>query len=314
MRALRLATFNVLHGVRPTDGLTLPGKLTEAVCALGADVLALQEVDRLQPRSQAVHQTETAARALGAVAWRYIPALLGTPNPERRWTAATVDDGAHTAGPSYGIGLVSRLPVLSWHVRRFPPARFGAPLRVPGEPRLVMSPDEPRVAVAAVVRGPAGVFTVANTHLSFVPGWNVSQLRQVVRWLGTLPGPRLLLGDLNLPGRLPARLTGWAQLARALTYPSYRPRVQLDHVLADGVDHDAVEYQTARTLSVSDHRALLVDVDPRVLVALPRQRSRGVPTRMPRQRDRSSDDQLSKAARLSRSGRASGRSVRPSRT
>jgi endonuclease/exonuclease/phosphatase family metal-dependent hydrolase len=55
--------------------------------------------------------------------------------------------------------------------------------------------------------------------------------------------------------------TRWAQLARAATYPSYRPRVQFDHVLADGIAASAVRGSQAMRLPVSDHCALVVDLD-----------------------------------------------------
>jgi endonuclease/exonuclease/phosphatase family metal-dependent hydrolase len=103
--------------------------------------------------------------------------------------------------------------------------------------------------------------TVVTVHLSFVPGRNALQLRRVARWAGQFPAPRLLLGDLNLPGRLPARITGWRQLARTATYPSYRPRVQFDHLLASGsCGIRASQVQAMRT-TVSDHSALCVDLE-----------------------------------------------------
>ena len=68
-----------------------------------------------------------------------------------------------------------------------------------------------------------------------MPGWNVAQLRALARWARAFPGPRLLVGDLNLPGARAAagRPAGHSSRAAA-TYPSWRPRVQFDHVLADG--------------------------------------------------------------------------------
>jgi endonuclease/exonuclease/phosphatase family metal-dependent hydrolase len=55
-------------------------------------------------------------------------------------------------------------------------------------------------------------------------------------------------------------LTGWVDLARAPTYPSWRPRVQWDHILSRGVGTDDVREATAIRLPVSDHNALVVDV------------------------------------------------------
>jgi endonuclease/exonuclease/phosphatase family metal-dependent hydrolase len=251
-----VATFNLLSGRSLTDGVARPELLSEAAAQLDADVVGLQEVDRAQDRSGGADQAALVAAALGATAWRFVPALDGTPGGT--WTPSSADDGALTEGPSYGVALVSRLPVRSWRVRRFGPAPVGLPLLVPGNRGLTRVADEPRVAVAAVLEGPAGPFTVLTAHLSFVPGWNVRQLRAISRWAATLPAPRLLLGDFNLPGGVPRVVSGWTQLARVATYPSWRPRVQFDHVLAD-TPLQVAAAQAVR-LPVSDHCALAVDL------------------------------------------------------
>lgn len=281
MGQLRVATANLLHGMSLDDGTASEQALTAAIGSLDADVVALQEVDRRQERSGGVDQTELAAAALGALDWRFVPALLGTPDPARTWRPAP--DGAMVGpggavvgpgggrpadrdlidGPSYGIGLASRLPVQRWAVRRFAASRASLPLLVPAQPRprLMLIPDEPRSGLAAVVEGPSGPFTVVTAHLSFVPGTNVRQLRVLARWALQFPAPRLLLGDFNLPGSIPRRVTGWARLARVATYPSYGPRVQLDHVLGSNLGPEAVRAVTAPRLAVSDHCALVVDLD-----------------------------------------------------
>jgi endonuclease/exonuclease/phosphatase family metal-dependent hydrolase len=257
---VRLATFNLLHGRSVAHGGVDEAELRAAVAVLAADVLALQEVDRNQERSGSLDQTAVVADELGAAWWRFLPSMNGTPG-KQTWTTATDDDGAHAPGPTYGVGLVSRLPVRSWSVRRFGPAPVPMPLMVPGRRGLTWVPDEPRVAVAAVIDAPFGPLTAIATHLSFVPGWNVAQLRDLVRWSRAFPGPRFLLGDLNLPGPVVGRVTGWARLARTPTYPSDRPRVQFDHVLSDRVDASSVSSAAGLQLPVSDHRAVTVDVD-----------------------------------------------------
>ncbi len=244
--------------------------MRDAAAALDADVLGLQEVDVDQPRSSHAHQVRVVADAMAAPHWRFAPAVAGTPG-EPGWQHATAEhDGGEDGpgrptGPLYGVGMVSRLPVLEWRTTRFDPSRWSLPLLVPGDPRprFVRVADEPRAAIAAVIQGPNGPFTVATAHLSFVPGHNVRQLRQLRIWLAGLPRPLVLLGDLNLPGRIPARVTGWAPLVRAATYPSMRPRVQLDHVLADGLTPLQLAGATPRVhlLPVSDHAAVTVDLD-----------------------------------------------------
>lgn len=123
-------------------------------------------------------------------------------------------------------------------------------------------PDEPRVALAAVIDTPAGRLTVATTHLSFVPGYNVRQLRRLRAWLTPMPRPLILMGDFNLPGSLPRRITGFTSLIDAPTYPSNRPRAQLDHLMADGLSHSAVAGARSEVLAlpVSDHCAVAVDL------------------------------------------------------
>ncbi|MER5635769.1 endonuclease/exonuclease/phosphatase family protein [Kitasatospora sp. NPDC002227] len=316
MTQLRIATFNLLHG-QPLaeDGTPLPFPLDpgeplgEAIAALDADVLALQEVDRHQERSGLADQTAVAAKAMGAADWRFAAALHGRPAPLAGWVTDPAHPGLTVYGPaeldtatelpSYGTALLTRLPVRHWRARRFAPAPFGLPLRVAGKRGLTPVPDEPRAALAAVLEGEHGPFTVVATHLSFVPGWNMAQLAAIRRWIADLPQPHLVLGDFNLIGAVPRtvlggasardrvrtaraarrarlaqpgprrrttreprpRLHGWYDLAKTPTYPSHRPAVQFDHVLAMGLPRTAVGPTGAPRATVSDHRPLVVEVD-----------------------------------------------------
>ena len=251
---MRVATFNVLHGRSLIDGMVDPGRFAVEIGSLDADVLGLQEVDRGQPRSGG--RDLTALAAAGAE-HRFAPAVMGTPG--QAWTAAVDGDEERVDEPAYGVALVTRLPVQDWRVVHLKAAPTKAPVAMPGtKARVMLIQDEPRVLLAAVVTGPAGPMTVATTHLSFVPGWNVWQLRRVSRELRRLPAPRILLGDLNIPAALVGVASGWKLLARAPTYPSADPSVQLDHILGDG-DLPAVVASQTRRLEISDHRALMVD-------------------------------------------------------
>lgn len=259
---MRLATFNLLNGTSLADRQVQVGRLHRAVAQLDADVVGLQEVDRGQARSHGLDLTAEVARAAGVLdqgrgSWRFVPALVGTPGGQWRPGTEADDD---VAGAHYGIGLVSRWPVRSWHVVRLSPARFRSPVVLPGTRQVVWLRDEPRVGLAAVVETPAGVMTVATTHLSFMPVWNGVQLRRLTAALSQLPGPRVLLGDLNMPGAVPGWLTRWQALARVATYPAWEPRIQLDHALGSG---DLLPVRSVETpeLPLSDHRALVVELD-----------------------------------------------------
>ncbi len=225
----------------------------DAIASLDADVLALQEVDRSQPRSGHADLTAEAAEAMGAVDHRFVAALSGSPGAT--WIAATGREQPDAA--AFGIALLSRHPVVAWEVIRLPTLHTRVPMWFDSRmPTLVR--DEPRVAVAAVIDTPDGPLTVANTHLSFVPWWGTRQLRALTTSLSGVGRPMILMGDLNMsPGRA-AGITGMRALVDAPTFPVDDPREQLDHVLGEG-SWGTVKGE-ARGLPISDHRALIVDV------------------------------------------------------
>jgi endonuclease/exonuclease/phosphatase family metal-dependent hydrolase len=255
---MRLATFNILHGRSLDDGEVDLNRLADCVTRLNADVLALQEVDCEQPRSAMADLTAVAVEAMGAVSHRFVAAISGTPGAT--WMAATGDEQPGTA--AYGIALLSRFPALTWQVLRLPriPAKF--PMYLPGPGRVQIVDEEPRAAVIARFDTDVGPLTVANTHLSFVPGWNRVQLRRLARDLRGFPGPRVLMGDLNMTPPSPERWSRLRPLATAPTFPADAPERQLDHILTDDRMLTAEDVSTAK-LTISDHRPLVVDVSRR---------------------------------------------------
>ena len=251
---MRLATFNILHGRSPADQRVDPDRLAAAVRELDADVLALQEVDRNQPRSAHADLTAVAAEAMQAVDHRFVAALSGSPGAT--WTAATGDEQPESAG--YGVALLSRYPVSAWEVVRLPGLPVPTPWRFHGRRLPALVRDEPRVAVAAQVDLPDGCLTVVNTHLSYLTYWNRRQLRQLVGAVREAPRPLVLAGDLNMGPDRAVRTTGLRPLATHRTFPATAPDRQIDHLLGDG----AVEAtrSEARTMSLSDHLALVADL------------------------------------------------------
>ena len=261
MAILRVGSYNILHGMRVLGGAKEGDTraLWDSVHSLDVDVLGLQEVDAAQPRSDSADQTAVAADALGAASWRFVPTVSGTPGPQADFRPSTAEDVAAAARgdyaqPLYGVGLVTRHPVREWHHLMMHAARMTMPLLVPGnpKPRMLRVPDEPRAAVAAVLDLPTPI-TVATVHLSFVPVFNIRQLRQVRDWLAGLPRPLILMGDFNIPGRIPGRVTGWHEAELGATYPVFKPRIQFDHILSDGIRPQSA---AVRPLPVSDHCAV----------------------------------------------------------
>jgi len=205
---VRLATFNLLHGRSLSDGTVHAGRVAAAVTDLDADVLGLQEVDRAQPRSGLLDLTAIAAEALHAPTHRFAAAVVGTPGHTwQPWRSD--DDNIH---PLYGIALVSRYPVRRWQLTRLPAAPIRSPVLL-SDGGVALLRDEPRVLLAAVLDTPRGPITVATTHLSFVPGWNVRQLRAAVRAMRALPGPRMQRRECGAQ-RLRFARARWLKAAR----------------------------------------------------------------------------------------------------
>jgi endonuclease/exonuclease/phosphatase family metal-dependent hydrolase len=285
------ADLHASAGLSPTDrhvwspDVPDPSELVrsiEELLQLGPiDVIALQEVDRFQERTGLVDQARLVAETIGARHWRFVPSVRGTPgiaSEGAAWVPATEADDlpedqseppertAARAGPRYGIALISRYPIRQWRVRRIPPVPVSLPLMAPttsGRPKAVRVPDEPRTAVSGIVELPHADVTVATAHLTFVPGYNTKQLSELRAFLAGRPRPMILLGDFNTPGGIPGLVTGWTQIARTPTYPVVKPRVQFDHIMADGWNEEALTQARASAqavpLPVSDHCALVAE-------------------------------------------------------
>lgn len=267
---MRVATWNLLHGIPLLDPLNVPD-LTQVASLISADLIGLQEVDRNQGRSNYEHQTKTVADAMSLPYWIFAPAVTGTPG--ELWEGAT-DTHVHShdhsdvepSQPHYGIGLASRYPLTDIEILRFKAAPFSLPLLVPGDPRprILKVSDEPRLAIIADVDTPLGKITVANTHLSFVPGYNIKQLRTLTKHLASRANQVVIIGDFNLPGKIAKFVSRWDSLAQLPTYPTFKPRIQFDHIISRGLSEAAIKRAqasaTAMPLAISDHCALVVEI------------------------------------------------------
>ena len=216
---------------------------------------------------------------MGATDWAYAPTVIGTPG--EKWRALTAEDHALRIGEhrsdhaSYGIGLISTIPVTQWHRLELGRSRIGLPLLIPGDQgdqgdqsgtkkksslRFIYVRDEPRVALAAELENG---YTVVVTHLSFVPIVNYFQLMKIRRWVAKLPGIHIIMGDLNLGWGLPVRGTHWRSLAVKNTYPSWGEKIQFDYITAH-IPHfgeRAVRTLEIPDLGISDHLPIGVEIN-----------------------------------------------------
>jgi endonuclease/exonuclease/phosphatase family metal-dependent hydrolase len=258
----------------PPQGATEPAALTLAIQSLESEIYALQEVDHFLPRSQSRPQMRDIAESIGASDWAMGPSVIGTPGeswrkkhdhePEIITNASSHTELMHEC---YGIGIVSKIPVLSWHRLNLGNSPLGLPLVVPGDengkgrPRFIYVKDEPRLALAAVLENG---FTVINTHLSFVPGFNLAQLRRVKKWalsIAESTGTRaIVVGDLNLPKNLPIVASDWKSLITQNTYPSWGGKIQFDYILSPDLAFGEYSVRNFAPTGVSDHLPIGVDI------------------------------------------------------
>lgn len=264
---MRLTSWNFLHGLpTPLTEATHQG-LSSAIDALETDVLGLQEVDYFLGRSGDENQVASIAHLMRTSHWAFAPSVIGSPDED--WRAPGKSDvkvvtEKDQGAPGYGIGLVSKIPVTSWHRLELNVAPVGIFMKLPrnGTIKRVYVHDHPRSAIAAVLENG---WLVINTHLSFVPFFNYLQLLQVKRWARQLPikdkNKIIIMGDLNLRFAPLVRGINWNSLATLDTFPSWSPGVQIDYILSQKVaSEDVVSVELAPS-GISDHLPISVDVD-----------------------------------------------------
>jgi endonuclease/exonuclease/phosphatase family metal-dependent hydrolase len=267
---MRITSWNLLHGEamppdKEADNATL---LNAALGQLASDVIGLQEVDYFLERSGKHNQVAHVAAQMGAKDWAFAPSLMGSPdeewrNPNER-DAKVVTQSSDESLPGYGIGMVSKLPVTSWHRLDLKGSPVGVLMAFPvdGKMKRFYVRDHPRSALAAHLENG---WLIINTHLSFVPGFSLMQLIKIKRWANTLgvddKSKIILMGDLNIPMAIFAHGFKWKSLATQRTFPSWYPKVQIDYFLSQSLTAKDVRHISYPHSGMSDHLPLQIEVD-----------------------------------------------------
>lgn len=166
-RRIRVMTYNI-HSCIGTDGKISTRRIARVIAQHNPDVVALQEVDLDQRRTQWEDQSSRIARLLG-YKWHFEPMI-------------STEEG------SYGIAVLSRFPIR--------PIRSGRLKKC--FPRKGL---EPRGAILVEVGHEAGNFVLMNTHLGLQRVERMIQARELLGpdWAGRINGtPLVLCGDFNV--------------------------------------------------------------------------------------------------------------------
>lgn len=230
-RPLRVMNYNIKYG---TFGLE---RIAEVIRKGDADVVALEEVDRLTIRSGRRDYTAELARLAGY--------------PYHVFFRATAMNGGE-----YGVALLSRFPLVDTENRALPSGNL-----------------EPRTVGRATVQLPGGravsVYVTHLTHLFLYSRVRQQQARAILHWMRQDPQPKLLLGDMNDGDDSPTlalfheRLNDvWDKHGKGpettFPMPLFLPNQRLDYALAC----DNWTGVSARVLreKASDHYPLMVEV------------------------------------------------------
>jgi len=233
---IRVVSYNV-HSCVGVDRQHLPERVAEAIEAMQADVIALQEVELGRRRTDHRNQPEELGKRLGMHV-KFHPAV-------------------HHPDGKYGIAVLSRYPMLEVHALHLP--------------RLRLPFIEPRVALGVSLRIDGSVLNLLNTHLGLLAFERARQVRSLIRMLEHhfAEGPTVLCGDLNAtPGSPECRLLrkrmhdAFARFSGARTYPVNFPLRRLDHILLTQDIHcvGIAVPQTPLTRVASDHFPVLADL------------------------------------------------------
>ena len=282
---MRITSWNLLHGQGATNFRAIANALEVGRSDF---VIGVQEVDAFQDRSDQVFQVAELASELGATYFGFVRCVIGTPG--FKWRKVRKDEAVLITNsdlmnsgrnsdnpPSYGIGLITSIPVKKWEILTLGKSVVGLPLVFPdasaGESaagdskarpklRFIYVKDEPRYAVAAQLENG---YTVVNVHLSFVPLVNLYQLWRVKRWLAKMPGKHFLIGDLNLPFDIPVKLSKWKSLVSMASYPTWQPKIQFDYILSDNFGRDESNKDLVKPIhlrsEISDHLPVTIEIN-----------------------------------------------------
>ena len=262
---MKITSWNIQHGEVYAAGTEVDrmAEIARTVKAFNCDVLALQEVDQLNERSNLEEQTKLFAEIMGAKYWAFAPSVwrkdeewLDWPQSGSSGFPPRITEEITCKHPGYGISIISKSPVIKWDRKELSKALFGwwLPFTSDGVTKKYWVKDHARNALAAYLEDGT---VIINTHLSWEPIFRNIQLGQVKRWANQIAKDKslqvLIVGDLNIPNDWQESVNSlrWRSLVKQLTFPVWKPNQQIDHFLARPGTKAKLEPMVAS--KISDH-------------------------------------------------------------
>lgn len=262
---MKITSWNIQHGEVYAAGTEVDrmAEIVRTVKAFNCDVLALQEVDQLNERSNLEEQSKLFAEIMGAKYWAFAPSVWRKDEEWLDWPQSgssdfppLITEAITSKQPGYGISIISKSPVTKWDRKELSKALFGwwLPFTSDGVTKKYWVKDHARNALAAYLEDGT---VIINTHLSWEPIFRNIQLGQVKRWANQIAKDKslrvLIVGDLNIPNDWQESVNSlrWRSLAKQLTFPVWKPNQQIDHFLAKRGTKAILEPSVAS--KISDH-------------------------------------------------------------
>lgn len=218
---LAVASYNIHKGVG-TDQRRDLDRTAAVISEIGADILALQEVDTRFGTRKGLLDLVSIQRDLGLIA---VP--LDQTGPAHGWHG--------------NLLLVRNALVKQVH-------------------KLILPGFEPRGATVTDLEVNGRPLRVVNTHLGLLPGSRAAQARTIIDNVTALPDrPTLLMGDLNEWRSNAAVFGALAERFSISTpppsFPTRFPLLSYDRIMScpKGVLQDVVPHDSLLARSASDH-------------------------------------------------------------
>ena len=227
---LRILAYNIHHGAGMDELLDLE-RIAALIRQVDPDLVALQEIDSVTERTNAVDQAAELGRLIGleSVFGRFMP----------------------FQGGAYGMALLSRWPIVESNNLRLPDG------------------EEPRTALSAKVTSPktGRSLRFVGIHFYRTDEERLAQAMQLEELLRGEQVPTILAGDFNsTPGStvMEHLAMSWKILEKGddhFTFPSYEPEREIDFVLLKPAERfEVIGQRLIDEPIASDHRPLVVDL------------------------------------------------------